>query len=273
MDVSQTSKKVTAITLAVLLGTVALWFQPEEVRGAAITYVTAANNKADNGGSVNLTLGSTFVTEGNFMVVAICIADDDSTDFDLTVSGVSGWTEAADIFVDDTDNTNLAVFYKIAGASEPTTITADGKGGTDTDTVVVAMSFDGVDLTTPLDVAAVTKTEANTLLVDPASVDHNNNEGVAVVTAGCGAHAGGADTFTASAGYTTNFAQQAGSDTTDSILGIGYNLSPSDPEDPAQWTSSQADNVSNSNAVVTLALRAEADPVADTPEQSLIWFH
>lgn len=272
MDVLRTNKTL-AVTLAVILGTMALWLQPDEVRGAAVTYVGDAQNVVDNGADVTVDLSTiTGLAEDDLVILVGGIPDDDRVDFTMALVSASGWTKEADLFADDTDGASLGVWYKFMGATPDTSVTVDGLGGVDTDTVAVAMAFRNVDTAGPFDVSSVISEEINTSLPDPRSIDHSGDAGVVVVVAATNAHTSAVDTCTPSASYQTNFAQQAASDSTDGGVYIGYNTSPSDPEDPAQWTCTNSDTTNNSNAVVTMALKPTAAVEEEVQRQDIIWF-
>ena len=152
------------------------------------------------------------------------------------------------MFVDDTDDANVAVWYKFMGATPDTSVVVEGStGGTDSSIAVVVMVFRGVNTTTPMDVAATTATGINTADTDPLSIDHNNPSGVWTVIAGASGHVlGGASTYTFPTGYTTNAIDRGSDDTNDITVGMGYNSAPSDPENPGIMNHSGTDATSNS---------------------------
>lgn len=229
--------------------------------GGAITYVGTTENSSNNGADVTLTLSNIAgLAENDIVIVSYTIGDNDNVDMDMTVATGEGWTEIADVFSNDSNDSNLGVYYKVMGTTPDTSIALDGLGGTDTDTVAIAMAFRGIDITNPIDVTTQTATGINTADADPPSIDHNDTDGIAVVAIGASGHdhAESAN-YTGPTGYTTNFQNDNGSDTTDSTLGMGYNLSPSDPEDPGVFNLS-SDSVNNAWTAATIALRAKGNP-------------
>ena len=226
---------------------------------AEITFVDSTSNSAVNGGDVVVDLTDIAdLAEDDIVILSYAIGDNDDGDFTMAISSGAGWTKIADLYSNDSDETNLGVFWKIMGATPDTTVTVDGLGGSDASTTAVAMAFRGVDQTTPLDVTTTTATGINSVLANPPSIDHNGSTGTIVVAVGAGAHGGGVQTYTGGAGYTTNFATIGANDTTDSTIGMGHSLSPSDPEDPPVFAFSGSDGTTLSWCAATVALRAAA---------------
>ena len=77
---------------------------------------------------------------------------------------VSGWTEIADLYANDSTDAQIAAFYKVMGDPADTSFTwSDGYAAS---TSIVSIAFRGVDTSTPLDVSAVTGTITNTNTVN-----------------------------------------------------------------------------------------------------------
>jgi hypothetical protein len=226
----------------------------------AIEFVGSAEGSAQNGASVTLTLPTAL--QNDLVIVAYSIADNDTVDFDMAMV-TADYTEVADLFSNDSNDSYLGVFWKVMGATPDTTAQVAGLGGTDAAVAAVAMVFRGVDTTTPMDVTPTTDTGQSTTHPNPPSINHNNPSGVWTVIAGCGSHNGGAaPTFTFPTGYTTNAVDDSESDTTATTVGMGYNSAPSDPEDPGVMTWSGVDALSNSWCAATIALRPATAPAA-----------
>lgn len=225
----------------------------------AISYIDSSSctATANNGADATLTFPSTL--PGDLVIIGHQIPDDDS-DHDLTLSDMTGWTEVDDLFANETgDDAQLAVYWKIMGETPDTEAILVGAGivsETDTDTSGVCMVFRGVDPVTPMDVTPTTDTGLNTMHPNPPSINHNNPSGVWTVIVGSNADTlGTTGSYTFPTGYTTDTVEDRASDSTDGTIGISYNSSPSDPEDPGVMTHSGTDSTVRSWAAVTMALR------------------
>ena len=164
---------------------------------------------------------------------------------------------AATLYANDTNDTNLDLYYKKAVAGDSgATVTLTATGGTNASNAGVAMVFRGVDTTTPFDVNATTATGIDTSNADPPSIDFLDAAAWTVIAASTG-HTGGATaTFTFPANYTTNAAQRAHNDTIDVLVGMGYRTNPADPENPGALTAANIGTASaNAWCAATLALR------------------
>ncbi len=224
---------------------------------AVISYVDSSSctATANNGADATLTFPS--LLEGDLVIIGHQIPDDDSN-HDLTLSDMTDWNEVADLYANDSDDAQLAVYWKVMGATPDASATLVGAGAshTDTDTSGVCMVFRGVDTTTPMDVTPTNATGINTMHPNPPSIDHNNPSGVWTVIIGANAETlGTTGSYTFPTGYTTNTVEDRASDSTDGTVGISYNNSPSDPEDPDTMTHSGTDSTARSWAAVTMALR------------------
>ena len=237
----------------------------------AIAYRGGTANSATNGGNVALDLTEIVgLAEGDLVIVAYAIGDNDGDDFTMAIATGDGWAKIVDIHSDDSDDCDLGVFWKLMGVDVDTSVTVAGLGGTDAAVGAVALAFSGVDVDTPFDVTTTTAVGANTGVADPPSI---NFDAAAAIVVAVGAAANGQNaTLTAPDGYTTNAEQATANDTTDIVIGIGYNLSPSDPEDPGAFTPS-ADNTGDSWCAATMALRplagVEETPITDTDTGTL----
>jgi hypothetical protein len=221
----------------------------------AISYVGETSGAAINGANVTLDLSTLGLQQGDLVVVAYGIGDNDSLDFNMaTVS--AGWNEVADLHADDTQDVDLGVYWKLMGSTPDASVEVDGQGGTDAGVAAVAIAFRGIDQATPMDVTPTTATGIDTMHPDPPSINHNNPAGVWIVIAGAAGHALNAGSFTFPTGYTTNALSQLGNDTSDVTVGVGYRSSGvSDPEDPGAMTHSGTDSTGYCWAAATLALR------------------
>ena len=221
----------------------------------AIAYRGAVANSDDGTKDVALDLSTiTGLATNDVVIVAYAIGDNDGTDFTMAIAVGTGWTKIADLHVDDDDDCDLGVFWKRMGASVDTSVTVDGQGGNDASVSALAVAFSGVDTTNALDVTTTTNTGASSADADPPEIDWST-AGTAVVICVAAAH-DAAGTFTFPAGYTTNAQQRTHADTTDATVGIGYKLSPADPENPGAATHSNTATTA-SWCAATIALRTQ----------------
>lgn len=239
---------------------------------AAISFVGSCENSAasnPNGADVTLTLPSMQLDD----LVIVAYSNGDADDVDENVGMITaGYTEVADLFANDTNETNFGVYWKVMGASPDTSATVDGLGGIDTSVAAVCMVFRGVSTTTPMDISLVGGTTLNTMHANPGPIDHNNPSGVWTVIAGASGHTlAGAGTYTFPTGYTTNAVDRGSDDTSDTTVGLGYRSSGvSDPEDPGTMTHSGTDNAAFASATTTMALRPAVVPTVTTQDASSI---
>jgi hypothetical protein len=223
----------------------------------AISFVTSGEATAANGGDPAITLGATPATDDLILCVGV-IGDSNSLDYVMSMT-TAGYTlvPSTELFVDSgAQDLNIAVFYKFANGTE-NTLTFNGQGASNAACVAVAMVFRGVDTSTPFDVTSTTATNVGGFNGNPPSIDWTT-AGTAVVCCAGAASTVGASTYTAPTNYTTNARDASVNDANDSSVGMGYNLSPSDPEDPGAWTHGGTDNAAFASAGITIALRPSA---------------
>ena len=221
----------------------------------AISFVGSQSGASSNGSNITLDLSGLSMAEGDLVIAAVSIPT--TTDaVMLGRCGTKGYTNITDLYANDTNDTNLGIFYKIQPATPDASVILTGGGDANDGVSAVAMVFRGVDKTRPLDVTPTTATGTDTILANPPSITLSGAGGVATVAVGAGAHAdAGAVTYGGPTNYTTNFVTIASNDTRDSVVGMGYNLSPSATENPGAFTYSTTDNVGYSWAACTIALR------------------
>lgn len=220
----------------------------------AITFIGSASGEAINGGDVTVTLPTGSMVTNDLIIVSGGIGDNDNIDFNMAMV-TSGYTEVADLYSNDLVDNHLGVYWKLWDGAE-TTAVFDGQGGTDASAAAIAMVFRGVDTTTPMDVTPTTATGIDTANPNPPSINHNNPSGVWTVCAGASTNNGGTSTtFTFPTGYTTNAVSLSSDDSADVTVGMGYNTSPADPEDPGVMTYSTVDSLNFAWCACTIALR------------------
>jgi len=242
--------KNALITLALLLLCAPAW--------AAISYIDSGLAGSNNGNDVTANFTA---LEDDIVICVGAIGMNTGTDLTMAMT-TSGYTTVVDEFQNDTIDLNFGVFWKVMGATPDTTATLDGGGEATSGTAVVCMVFRGVDTTTPMDVTPTTAGGINTFIPDPPSINFVDANAWVVLAAGSG-HSAATTTYTFPTGYPKPDAlDDAGNDNADSTAGIGYNSSPSDPEDPGTLTPSTSDNSGFCWAAATLALRPQGAAAA-----------
>jgi hypothetical protein len=154
-----------------------------------------------------------------------------------------------------TADTSLDVSHKFMPGTPDTAVTIPGTGNNAFGQAYAIQVFRGVDTSNPLDVAAVSAGGTGTGRPNPASISPAT-AGAWTVICGGGAAGTGAN-YTAPANYATDFLTASGADTTDAMVGCGYNPSPGSPEDPAVYTGGTT-GANDSWACYTIALRPAA---------------
>lgn len=190
--------------------------------------------------------------QGDMVIVVLTVAS--ALTRNITYR-ISGYTQIADLFADDTYEANLQVGYKIMTSTPDTSVTITGGTGDTSDAYAIAVHvWRGVDQTTPLDVTSTTTTQLNTAIPDPPAITPTTPGSMILVAAGT-AHQLGVQTFGAS--YLSNFITAGGDDTYDATVGIGNVRWTSGTYDPAPWTFSGVNDTAYSTASVTMALRPQ----------------
>lgn len=167
---------------------------------------------------------------------------------------VSGYTEIAELYSNDTYDTNLVAAYKFMGGTPDTSFTLTGGTLSTADAGAVAVQvWRGVNTVTTFDVTSTTATGINSVLCDPPAITPTT-PGSIIVSGGAGAHDGeNAETYSSS--NLTAFVSVGAGDTNAVTIGLGYNAWTSGAFNPAQFTFSDTDSTEFSWAAVTLALR------------------
>lgn len=218
----------------------------------AISFVNGGTNDLANGGDASVDMSTWSLLEDDFVIAAYSI---NSVDRDMVML-TSGYTEIADLFSSDSERTNLGVFYKFMSASPDASAQCEGFGDANDGVQLAATAFRGVDTSSPFDVASTTATGTNSGLADPPSIDWSTSGVWTVIASASGISA--TATYTFPSGYTTNAKQASRNETRISVIGLGYNSAPSDPENPGAFALSIADSVTFSWASVTIALKPAA---------------
>jgi hypothetical protein len=227
----------------------------------AISFVQSAASSSSPNAATTVNISAT--AAGDLILVAFAVGDTSATDSDISLSG---YTEVVDLFSGaDTNDTDLWVGYKYSTGGETAVGPFTALGGTNASNAAVVMVFRGVATLAqsgPFDTAATPATGQDTSNADPPSHDWSGTSGVWTVIAGATGHTGGATgALTAPANYTTNFVSRNHDDTVDVLVGMGYNSSPADPENPGAFTAANIGTAANNSwCAVTMSLK-EAPPV------------
>ena len=165
---------------------------------------------------------------------------------------ISGYTEIAELWSNDTYDTNLVLAYKVMTSTPDTSVTISGGTLSSSAAGAVAVHVWRNINSTPLDVSAVSKTTIDTALpsFNPITTITENS---VVICCGAGAHTNGTKTFTAS--QLSNFITSGYNDNYDVTIGMGSFLLLSGTFFPDSWSFSGSDSSSNSNASIVIALR------------------
>lgn len=143
-----------------------------------------------------------------------------SVSSDTTVSTPSGWT----LGPHDVHNIGAYMFYKVAGASEASSVTITTSGNFNTATGYIAYS--GQAAASPFDVSASAFNTSSALTTPTATTASLSGTNELVVAAAClGGMEGGTPTVSSwTGGYTNRLSQQtAGAGTTDQHLFVADN--------------------------------------------------
>lgn len=232
-------------------------FNTESVYNA-IQYVGGATAGARDSGTVTVTFTNLVggigggVQTGDLVVASTVLGK--NSNVTMTMS-TAGYTTLFDLYADDSDDTNLGVFYKVMGETPDTNATT-GNSLASNDTCVLAVQvWRRVDTSTPIGVSNST-TGINTANANPPSIT-TGTRGSLVIAVGAGGHTNNVVVAT-QGGDLENFitaGQNAGQ--TDATLGVGSVISSptraaGTAVDPIAFTISNSS--SNSFAAATFEL-------------------
>ena len=224
----------------------------------AISYVggqVAGRTNASSAVSVNfaLTGGSDAAPIADDLVIVTCVTGSAAGNPAMAVATPTGYTPLGQLNQSAvTADTSMNVSYKRMTATPDTAVTIPGTTNNAWGEAYSIQVFRGVDAATPMDVAAVSAGGTGTGRPDPGSIS-GSTAGFWTVICGGGAAGTGAN-YTAPANYATDFVTAAGADTTDAMVGSGYNTAPATPENPAAYTGGTT-GANDSWTAYTLALR------------------
>lgn len=191
---------------------------------------------------------ATAPAQNDIVIVAYAVGSTANRDLSVT-----GYTELADLYTDDTDDTNLGVYYKIMTSTPDTSITISQTGNIDFAGAVAIHVWRNIDTTNPMDVTISTATTANAASANPPSITTVTPNAV-VLAIGASGNSEDGDSFL-QGGDLTNFITIGSNDTEDVSIGMGSIITtqPGRLVDPNAFSITESAN--SSWAAVTLALR------------------
>jgi hypothetical protein len=206
----------------------------------------------NNGSDVVITLSN--MREGDLVIGTYAIGST-AGDFDMSVSG---YTEVADLFGNDTIDVNFGVFYKYMTSTPDASITFVGNANASDGVAGTVHVYRGVKSAAqggPWDTTPTTSNTLSTTFPNPPSIDWTGLPGRVAVIAGGGSSQTNSGLYVRPASY-VDFATSIGNDTNDGHSGIGTNYAPADPEDPDIFTGNAAlvDNVAYASCACTMML-------------------
>jgi len=210
----------------------------------------------------NLTGGlASSPSENDIVIVAYASAS--TYDVNLAVN-TSGYTEVADLYANDTTDTNLSLNWKRMGSTPDATVEVNATTAQIFSGAVLIQVWRGVDTTTALDVTTTTATGTNTVIANAPSITPITSGAVVCVF---GAGGGTQTTRTYSHSGLSNVLSISGENVTRmGFVGGGSFAWTSGTYDPDAFTLvGGADNVLYSCAAATLALRPASGGVTLTP--------
>jgi hypothetical protein len=232
----------------------------------AISFVQS--NRTGGAGSTGA--DSTHVFQGGAPAIAVgdlaIIAWSVGATTDKAPATPSGYTEAANLYSNNTVDANLVIWYKIldsADVATPQVLIPQSGNNADGRSYAVYV-FRGVDQTTPFDVATQTATGTGTTAGNPPSITPTTAGAWIVVAVGGAAGTGAVYTNPGDLSSTTDHFQTFnGADTNDATIGVGLKTNwVSGAFDPAAFGGGTG---SGSWAAVTMALRPAPAPQDLTP--------
>lgn len=229
--------------------------------GKRIEYV-GSKTHTQSSGATTFTVSLTGLTggidtqprDGDLVLVAYNLCTDASGDVTLSLA-TAGYNKILEVYGNDTNDTNFAVFEKIMSSSPDTSV--DVERSASTPASVHIRVYRNVDPVTPMDVAAAGASGGNTGRANPASITPTTSGSWIVVYGACAAPLSGNSDFTSA--DTDEFIvaridgpsihNQVGSGHVSDWVGGAF--------DPAQFGGGNTDATSSWGAV-TVALRLEA---------------
>ncbi|KKT22884.1 MAG: Cytochrome C family protein [Parcubacteria group bacterium GW2011_GWB1_43_8b] len=238
---------------------------------AALSYVggvavsrTGSTTQGQELSLTGLTGGSGSSAAAGDIVIVAC-STGSTADRAIGVSTPTGYTELNEPYANGSSyDTNLSVNWKIMGSTPDASVTCGPSGSTADALSAVAYVWRGIDQITPFDVAFTTNTGTGTGQPTPPAITPST-AGTIVIAIGASAALTGAVYTTATL---SNFKTTTGSDTNDSMLGMGSFAWSSGTYTPAQFGGGTT-GATESWAADTLALRPAVAPTVSTQAATL----
>lgn len=208
----------------------------------AITLVGVAENTGSGSVVVTLPVG---VAQNDFVVA--CVGSQEASDANVTESSGT-YAEQADLYSNDTNDTNFAAYTKLQGATPDTTVSMDAGGGAHAG---VMMVLRGIDLTTPIDAATTTASGIDSGQTNPPSITTVTNDAWVLA---CGASAISDATVNGPSGYTDRVDVNSTSIT---VMMARLEKATAGAEDPPTYTL-ETEAVARSWTACTIAIRPAA---------------
>ena len=223
----------------------------------ALTYVGSAEGSTTGTTAYTIDLSGLGMQQGDLVVVVSAIVS--STNQDPGVS-TSGYAELCDLYADDSRDANLAVSWKLMGATPDTSVDVLASAVISRASAAVVHVWRGADQTTPIDVTTTTATGINSALWNSPSITPVTS-GAVVLSCGCGTGGAVDNAITAPTGYGNQVDISAASGSFAITVGIASKAWTSGAEDPAAWTNITT-GTAESWAAATVAIRPAADGAA-----------
>ena len=218
---------------------------------ATISFVSSRSGEFAGSTTVGdtLNIASMGLQYGDIIIVAYeCCGTTNKT------LSIPGYTTVADLYANDTEDSNFIVAYKFMGVVPDTEIIIPPTQNAADAGAYVLQAYRGVNLDTPFDVTSTTVSLTNTAIPNPPAITPVT-QGAKIVVAAGAAHTGGTGAVFL-AGYLSNFITTAGNDTNDATAGMGHVDWPGvTTYDPAAWSFTGTNSTNFSTNSVTMALR------------------
>lgn len=199
----------------------------------------------------------------DIVIVTYCVGA--NADVAIGVN-TTGYTEEAELYSDNTFDTNLSVSWKRMGATPDTSVDVSPTTNITFGGAVILEVWRGVDTTTAMDVTRTTATGINGGKPNPPSITPTTTDAVVVVCGGAGASDGTA--FTQPGTELASFLSDFQTDTCSAMVGTGSFDWVSGAFDPVAWTGGST-AVSASWAAVCLALRPATSAITAEASNTL----
>lgn len=199
----------------------------------AISLRGSASNASASANS-NLTVTLPGGTAQNDVVYAAYGVNDQSNTDRNCATVTAGYTELADLFSNDTNDSNLGVYRKVQGSTPDSTVVFSGVGLATWGIWGAVEVLTGVDTTTPEDATTTTATGINGAVPDPPSIT-TVTAGAWVIAIGACTHQSPTSGCTAPTNY-TNLEDDWSNSGWGRIMMATRNITAAGAEDPGVFT-------------------------------------